>query len=440
MTQNEPGFPFGVSLIRALGFFAGIIGCFVEILKVKKVIDNTLDFIMLFMIIFVASFGLLYLSWKYHRKFNKFDDDTLFLASKRKEIFSIEKKVFATKQQAKEKNETVMFVSEDQGDTDKIQVPKIVSLTVGDRVKLKTSIRDPNNNNILLVSTGAIGVIQLFTQIKNKHNSNQYFPIVQFPSATCIVPFFTFDKKIKNKVFGTRRQISIIPFVAETYHGIIGTSISTNVVGYLTDMWKHAGIFQVLIGDLTFLYIGYKVSLLSLTFLIGFIFSFKHVDLIYKQVLVFAIFNVILMFLQVSNAGDWTQFLSTESTALFGEKITYDTLFVTYDNLNYSVIQARPSGFLRSNNILSGFVIFGFALHFSRDNKRFWWGTLVLCTMMVLAGARIIYLCYIIMIVIIILGKNKFFIKKAINSILCVITLSFIYYLLFLLQLFYYYY
>lgn len=190
-------------------------------------------------------------------------------------------------------------------------------------------------------------------------------------------------------------------------------------------------IFQVLIGDLTFLYIGYKVSLLSLTFLIGFIFSFKHVDLIYKQVLVFAIFNVILMFLQVSNAGDWTQFLSTESTAAFGEKITYDTLFVTYDNLNYSVIQARPSGFLRSNNILSGFVIFGFALHFSRDNKRFWWGTLVLCTMMVLAGARIIYLCYIIMIVIIILGKNKFFIKKAINSILCVITLSFIYYLLF---------
>ena len=35
-------------------------------------------------------------------------------------------------------------------------------------------------------------------------------------------------------------------------------------------------IFQVLIGDLTFLYIGYKVSLLSLTFLIGFIFSFKR--------------------------------------------------------------------------------------------------------------------------------------------------------------------
>ena len=75
LTQNEPGFPFGVSLIRALGFFAGIIGCFVEILKVTKVIDNTLDFIMLFMIIFVASFGLLYLLWKYHRKFNKFDDD-----------------------------------------------------------------------------------------------------------------------------------------------------------------------------------------------------------------------------------------------------------------------------------------------------------------------------------------------------------------------------
>eukprot|EP01083_Nonionella_stella_P151199 482829_1 len=75
LTQNEPGFPFGVSLLRALGFFAGIIGCAVEILKVSNVIDSTMDFILLFVILILASIVLLCLLWKYHKKFNKYDDD-----------------------------------------------------------------------------------------------------------------------------------------------------------------------------------------------------------------------------------------------------------------------------------------------------------------------------------------------------------------------------
>ena len=73
-----------------------------------------------------------------------------------------------------------------------------------------------------------------------------------------------------------------------------------------------------------------------------------------------------MMILQISNVGEWTQFLSTESTEMFGEKLMYDTLFVPIEQLNYSVIQARPSGFLRSNNILSGFVIFALAIHLSK--------------------------------------------------------------------------
>jgi hypothetical protein len=190
---------------------------------------------------------------------------------------------------------------------------------------------------------------------------------------------------------------------------------------------------SVLIPDNTILYMLYKASLLSITFLGGIIYANKHVNLIYKQVMIFAFINAIMMILQLSNAGDWTQFLSTESTSLFGEKQTYDLLFLPYDQLadNYNVIQARPSGFLRSNNILSGFVIFGFALHFSREKKRVWWGTLILCAMMVLAGARIIYLCYLFIILTIILGKNKFLIKKAINSLICLIILLFVYYIFF---------
>uniref|UniRef100_A0A7S0XMZ2 Uncharacterized protein n=1 Tax=Elphidium margaritaceum TaxID=933848 RepID=A0A7S0XMZ2_9EUKA len=75
LTQNEPGFPFGVSLIRSLGFFASIVGCIVETLKAAKVIDTTLDFILLFSFIFIATLVLIVVLWKYHSKFNQFDDD-----------------------------------------------------------------------------------------------------------------------------------------------------------------------------------------------------------------------------------------------------------------------------------------------------------------------------------------------------------------------------
>ena len=75
LTQNEPGFPFGVSLIRALGFFASIVGCLVEVLKITHVIDSKLDFLLLFAAISVSSLGVLFLLCKYHTKFNRFDDD-----------------------------------------------------------------------------------------------------------------------------------------------------------------------------------------------------------------------------------------------------------------------------------------------------------------------------------------------------------------------------
>ena len=73
-----------------------------------------------------------------------------------------------------------------------------------------------------------------------------------------------------------------------------------------------------------------------------------------------------MMIFQILNLGDWTQFLSTESTFAYGDKLTYDMLFVPLDQLQFSVIQARPSGFLRSNNILSGVLLFALALNYSR--------------------------------------------------------------------------
>ena len=134
-----------------------------------------------------------------------------------------------------------------------------------------------------------------------------------------------------------------------------------------------------------------------------------------------------MMILQLSNAGEWTQFLSTESTELFGEKVMYDTLFVPLEQLNYSVIQARPSGFLRSNNILSGFVIFALAIHLTRTKNQSILSTSILTLMIVLSSARLAYVSYLFMFIILLFSGNRYLIKNAIISFSSMIFWIFLY-------------
>ena len=175
-------------------------------------------------------------------------------------------------------------------------------------------------------------------------------------------------------------------------------------------------VFNIVFPESILFYGFYKFFLLSITFLGGFIYMNKHYNLIHKLVLFIAFLNTIMMILQLSNAGEWTQFLSTESTELFGEKLMYDTLFVPLEQLNYSVIQARPSGLLRSNNILSGFVIFALAIHLSKAKHKSIFGTLILTLMIVLSSARLAYISYLFMFIILLFSGNRYLIKNAIIS------------------------
>ena len=186
-------------------------------------------------------------------------------------------------------------------------------------------------------------------------------------------------------------------------------------------------VFNIVFPESILFYGFYKFFLLSITFLGGFIYMNKYYNLIHKQVLFIAFLNTIMMILQISNVGEWTQFLSTESTEMFGEKLMYDTLFVPIEQLNYSVIQARPSGFLRSNNILSGFVIFALAIHLSKAKHSSIFGTLILTLMIVLSSARLAYLSYLFMFIILLLSGNRYLIKNAIISFLLMILWIFLY-------------
>ena len=82
-------------------------------------------------------------------------------------------------------------------------------------------------------------------------------------------------------------------------------------------------MFNIVFPESILFYGFYKFFLLSITFLGGFIYMNKYYNLIHKQVLFIAFLNTIMMILQISNVGEWTQFLSTESTEMKANKVKY---------------------------------------------------------------------------------------------------------------------
>jgi len=135
-----------------------------------------------------------------------------------------------------------------------------------------------------------------------------------------------------------------------------------------------------------------------------------------------------MMILQIANVGEWTKFLYTGTTMFGGDDVvSYDILFVQQNMYQYSMFQSRPTGFLRSSGILSGVLLFAMALHFARDKKRLWWGTIILCTMIVLSGARICYVGYILMGLLLLIRGNRVQRKRVINSILTMILVLMVY-------------
>merc|ERR1712109_377718 len=77
LTQNKPGFPFSVNLIRVAGFFCGLIGCIIEIIRYFDVVllDETMEFILLLCIMAVIGIVMFIIFQQYHSKYSKLDDD-----------------------------------------------------------------------------------------------------------------------------------------------------------------------------------------------------------------------------------------------------------------------------------------------------------------------------------------------------------------------------
>lgn len=126
----------------------------------------------------------------------------------------------------------------------------------------------------------------------------------------------------------------------------------------------------------------------------GTVVAFLKPDMMYKQIMVFCLLNVVFMLLQITGLGGKPIMIFT--THGEGYVAPEMTLFKEEENLNYLLIQGRPAGLTQANIILSLIIIFAIAIHFSRQHHVFRWGTILLSLLITLSMAKMAYLGFII--------------------------------------------
>ena len=128
-----------------------------------------------------------------------------------------------------------------------------------------------------------------------------------------------------------------------------------------------------------------------------------RMDLVYKQLYIICLLSTVLMFLQVAGIADWSQFAATHFDS---GVVTYPIAF--FDETSFfDTTQRRPSGFMYSNQYLCIIILFGLVLHFSRKRGKLRFGTFVMCTMLVLSMAKLVFVGFILIVIFgIISGTN----------------------------------
>lgn len=118
-----------------------------------------------------------------------------------------------------------------------------------------------------------------------------------------------------------------------------------------------------------------------------------RLNLVYKQIYIICLLNVVFMFMQVAGIADWSQFAATHFD---DDMVTYPIAFFN-ETAMFDTTQRRPSGLLYSNQYLSIIALFGLAVHFSRKRGGFATATFVVCAMAVLSMAKLVFLGFMLM-------------------------------------------
>lgn len=174
----------------------------------------------------------------------------------------------------------------------------------------------------------------------------------------------------------------------------------------------------------------YLVCQNTLFCIAGSVIAFLKPNLIYKQIMVFCILNVIFAILQVTGlGGQLAMILTTHGEG--ADTTPVITFFKNEADLNYLLIQGRPAGLTQANIILSLIIIFAIAIHFSRQYKVFTWGTPLLSLLITLSMAKMAYLGFIISGIIILMWGQRFQKLRVLRALFFIIVFLFVYSILF---------
>jgi hypothetical protein len=112
--------------------------------------------------------------------------------------------------------------------------------------------------------------------------------------------------------------------------------------------------------------------------------------------------SAVVMILQVSGVGEWTQFLTTHgyiSEDFSVPKSPHPTLFVSYYDLQANYLQGRPAGILHSNQFASLIVLFAIGLFLNKDSEESLPVLLILSTSAIFLLAKVVFLGAMIIVV-----------------------------------------
>lgn len=153
----------------------------------------------------------------------------------------------------------------------------------------------------------------------------------------------------------------------------------------------------------------------------------RRLNLVYKQIYIICLLNVVFMFIQAAGIADWSQFTATHFQ---NEMTTYPIAFFNATDA-FDATQRRPAGLMYSNQYLSMIALFGLMLHFSRKSGRFATGTFVMCTMAVLSMAKIVFWGFILMGLFVMISGNSYQRRSILRGFALMISLICLYAVLF---------
>jgi len=176
---------------------------------------------------------------------------------------------------------------------------------------------------------------------------------------------------------------------------------------------------RIVFGDQSYFLGGYIIFVGILFCIAGSVAAFQFSRLIYRQVILFCLFSIPLMLLQLIGVGEWTQFHRTDIDNLEYGLTQFPTLFVGVNNVVINGLQVRPSGFCWANNFLSIVIMFALGLHYGKlKSHKITWKDAVLCAITVLAMAKIVFLAFGVIILWLLIFGESWKKKRIIKNIL----------------------